>query len=140
VRSASPFDLHGHVAIVTGANHGIGGATARVLADCGSSVFLTYLRQDPSPDPGMADPYERDRSSDAQHIVERIVADGGQAVAIEADLTDDANLGLLFDAAEERLGPVDILVNNASGWPADSFRPEGRSDNGGNSSPCRRRP
>ena len=41
MRSASPFDLHGHVAIVTGANHGIGGATARVLADCGSSVFLT---------------------------------------------------------------------------------------------------
>ncbi len=100
---SAPFDLHGHIAIVTGANHGIGAATAGVLADCGSSVFLTYLRQERSPDFGMPDPGGRDGSSDAQHVVERIVPDGGRAAAIEADLTDAANVGLLFDAAEERL-------------------------------------
>jgi 3-oxoacyl-[acyl-carrier protein] reductase len=126
----APFDIRGHIAIVTGANHGIGAATARVLAGCGSSVFLTYLRHEHSADFSMQDPSVGDRSSDAQHVVELIVADGGRAAAIEADLTDPANVGLLFDAAEEQLGPVDILVNNASGWAADSFRPQGVRDIG----------
>jgi 3-oxoacyl-[acyl-carrier protein] reductase len=44
-------------------------------------------------------------------------------VAVEADHADPATPALLFDAAEERLGPVDILVNNATGWLADTFAP-----------------
>jgi 3-oxoacyl-[acyl-carrier protein] reductase len=44
-------------------------------------------------------------------------------VAVEADLADPATPALLFDAAEEQLGPVDVLVNNASGWLADTFAP-----------------
>jgi 3-oxoacyl-[acyl-carrier protein] reductase len=40
---------------------------------------------------------------------------------VEADLTDPAAPALLFDTAEQRLGPVDILVNNATGWLADTF-------------------
>ena len=47
---------------------------------------------------------------------------GGPAVALEADLADEATPRRLFDAAEERLGPVDILINNASGWVADTFK------------------
>ena len=46
---------------------------------------------------------------------------GGTAVAVEADLSDPAAPALLFDTAEEQLGPVDILVNNATGWLADTF-------------------
>ena len=46
-------------------------------------------------------------------------------MAVEADLSDPASAGLLFDAAERDLGPVDILVNNASGWVADTFGPGG---------------
>jgi 3-oxoacyl-[acyl-carrier protein] reductase len=127
---SAPFDLHGHVAIVTGANHGIGAATARVLAERGAGVLLTYLRPEPSPDLGLPRPYVQDRSSDAQQVVDRIVAGGGQAVAIEANLADEANVALVFDAAEDRWGPVDVLVNNASGWVADSFGPEGTNDIG----------
>ena len=40
---------------------------------------------------------------------------------MEANLADPATAAALFDAAEEHLGPVDILVNNASGWVADTF-------------------
>jgi 3-oxoacyl-[acyl-carrier protein] reductase len=120
---APAFDLHGHVAVVTGANHGIGAATARALAAAGASILLTYLRLDDDPDPGTPDAYARNRGSGADEVVGRILADGGSAVAVEADLADDAAHGPLFDGAEERFGPVDILVNNASGWTADSFGP-----------------
>jgi 3-oxoacyl-[acyl-carrier protein] reductase len=44
---------------------------------------------------------------------------------VEADLTDPAVPAALFDTAEAELGPVDILVNNASGWLADTFAPAG---------------
>jgi 3-oxoacyl-[acyl-carrier protein] reductase len=46
-------------------------------------------------------------------------------VAVEADLSDPATPAMLFDAAEEQLGPADILVNNATGWLADTFAPSG---------------
>ena len=44
---------------------------------------------------------------------------------MEADLSDPATPAMLFDTAEEQLGPVDILVNNATGWLADTFAPSG---------------
>ncbi len=126
VSDVRPFDLHGHVAVVTGANHGIGAATARVLAAGGASVLLTYLRLEMEPDPGLPDSYARERGSHADEVVGRIVADGGEAVALEADLADEGSHTLPFDAAEERFGPVDVVVNNASGWRADSFVPAPR--------------
>ena len=126
VSDVRPFDLHGHVAVVTGANHGIGAATARVLAAAGASVLLTYLRLEMEPDPCIPDSYARERGSHADEVVGRIVADGGVAVALEADLADEGSHTLPFDAAEERFGPVDVVVNNASGWRADSFVPAPR--------------
>ena len=51
---------------------------------------------------------------------------GGDAVAIEADLADRATPARLFDFAESAFGPVDILINNASGWLADTFVPSRR--------------
>ena len=47
---------------------------------------------------------------------------GGRAVAVEADLSDPAAPAALFDAAESDLGPVDILVNNATGWVTENVR------------------
>jgi 3-oxoacyl-[acyl-carrier protein] reductase len=117
-----PLDLSGHVALVTGANHGIGAATAVRLATNGASVLMTYLRIDDAPDPGTPESYRRARASDGGEVVDAIERAGGTARAIELDLADDRSPGLLFDTAEAELGPVDILVNNASGWVADSFR------------------
>ncbi len=120
------FDLANHVALVTGANHGVGAATARVLADCGARVLVTYLRLQAEDDPATPEAYRRDRASDAGQVVAAILAKGGLATAVEADLADPETPRRLFDTAEAELGPVDILVNNASGWLADTFRGETR--------------
>jgi 3-oxoacyl-[acyl-carrier protein] reductase len=111
----------GHTAIVTGANHGIGAATARALARRGCAVLCTFLRLEDPDDPGTPRVYRDNRAQDAAAVVVGIESDGGRAVAMEADLSEPATPGLLFDAAEERFGPVDILVNNATGWLADTF-------------------
>ena len=110
-----------HTAIVTGANHGIGAATAQALARRGCAVLCTYLRLDDPEDPGIPQAHRDYRAQGADAVVARITGQGGTAVAVEADLSDPAAPARLFDAAEERLGPVDILVNNATGWLADTF-------------------
>jgi 3-oxoacyl-[acyl-carrier protein] reductase len=117
------FDLSGHTALVTGANHGIGAAIARGLAASGAAVLLSYLRLHDPPDPGTPDAYGANRASGADEVVEEVRSYGGRAEAVEADLRDTASAQGLFDAAERAFGPVDILVNNASGWTIDTFVP-----------------
>ena len=113
----------GHIAIVTGANHGIGAATAQALAARRCAVLCTFLRVHDAADPGTPQAYRDHRAQDAAAVIARIRDGGGTAAAVEADLSDPAAPGMLFDAAEERFGPVDILVNNATGWLADTFAP-----------------
>src|SRR5215469_9256513 len=112
-----------HTAIVTGANHGIGAATAQALARDGCAVLCTFLRIDDPVDPGIPQTYRERRAQEAEPVAEAIRAAGGRAVAAEADLSDPATPATLFDLAEEHLGPVDVLINNATGWLADTFAP-----------------
>lgn len=119
-----PIDLTGHVAIVTGANHGIGAATAEKLAMSGAAVLITYLAIDDEADPEMSDTYRAQRAIHPESLVSAIRSAGGAAHAVEADLGDSAVPATLFEQAENEFGPVDILVNNASDWVADTFRDE----------------
>src|ERR1700730_7378491 len=98
--------LDGHVAIVTGANHGIGAATARALAQQGAAVLVTWLRVVDTPDPGIPEAYRRNRARGGDDVVAAIVAAGGRAVGIEADLADPNAAARLFDEAERAVGPV----------------------------------
>ena len=129
-------DLSGHVAIVTGANHGIGAATAQALAGAGAgagaSVLLSYLRVDDQPDPGIPQRYRTNRAATADEVVQAIEKAGGSASAVEADLADSDSVPRLFDAAEAQFGPVDILVNNATGWLADTFTTQTSDSEGRN--------
>ena len=113
----------GHVAIVTGSNHGIGAAVARALAAQGVAVLCAYRVIHDEVDPGVPDAYRENRALAGDALVADVRDKGGRAVAVSADLRDPATPAALFDAAEAEFGPVDILINNATGWVQDTFRP-----------------
>ncbi|MBI3973434.1 MAG: SDR family oxidoreductase [Chloroflexi bacterium] len=124
--------LQGKVALVTGANHGIGASTARALAVQGAAVFLSYLRLHRHPVDG-SDPstggqarYFAAQAQSADEVIERIRHAGGRAAALEIDLSDPANVPVLFDRAEAAFGPVDVLVNNAAHSDSSTFVPQER--------------
>lgn len=91
-------ELAGKRALVTGGSRGIGAAIAVALAEKGAAVAITYERA-------------ADR---AAQLVEAIAVKGGKAVAIQADSADPAAIQRSVDEAVERLGGLDILVNNAA--------------------------
>lgn len=113
-------DLNNRVVLVTGANNprGIGAAAVRAFAAQGAAVFISYLRV-PSSETAVASDVP------AQAVVDEVRAAGGRADAWEADLSDPAAIPALFDRAERAFGPVEVLVNNAAAWVADTFVPGG---------------
>jgi NADP-dependent 3-hydroxy acid dehydrogenase YdfG len=88
--------IEGRVALVTGASSGIGEATAQSLADAGAKVALVARRKD---------------RIDA--LAEKLNSAGGTAIAIEADVTDEAKSNEAVTRTVDELGGLDFLINNA---------------------------
>jgi 3-oxoacyl-[acyl-carrier protein] reductase len=90
-------ELTGKVAIVTGASKGIGAAIARRFAEAGAAVAVNYASS----------------KADADRVVDEIIREGGEAVAIQADVAKSADVKRLFKETKAKLGSPNILVNNA---------------------------
>jgi len=91
--------LDGLRALVTGSSRGIGADTATYFAEAGASVVINF----------------RNKEARAIRLVDKIVAAGGSAIALGADLTDPISVAGMLDTIESEWGGLDILVMNASG-------------------------
>jgi 3-oxoacyl-[acyl-carrier protein] reductase len=89
--------LAGKVAVVTGASKGIGAAIAKHLAAEGAAVVVNYASS----------------REGADRVVAEIGREGGQAVAVQANVARQADIGRLFSETKKAFGRLDILVNNA---------------------------
>ncbi len=100
------MELKGKIALVTGASRGIGAATAKLLAARGAAVVVNYFQSEKA----------------ARGVVDAISASGGRAVALNADARERDQVERMVKEAEKALGPLDVLVINASiGFPVKPF-------------------
>jgi NAD(P)-dependent dehydrogenase (short-subunit alcohol dehydrogenase family) len=95
------FGLNGHVAVVTGGGRGIGEGIARDFADAGASVIVAARRK-----------------NEIEAVAAEINAAGGKAMAVVTDVTDEAAVEALGQAAIDAFGKLTIWVNNAGGSTA----------------------
>ncbi len=103
--------MQGKVAFVTGAGTGIGAATALRLAQEGATVVICGRRQAP-----------------LDEVVAQIKAAGGKAEAVQADVSDEAGFTAAIEAAAQRHGKLDVLVNNAIAYSWGSIEDTSTAD------------
>jgi len=94
----STHSLNDHVALVTGSSKGLGAEVAKNLAECGASVVINAFNN----------------IARGEAVAEEITAKGGKAIAIKADVSKESEVKRLIEQAGNELGPVDIVVPNAT--------------------------
>ncbi|MDP7398096.1 MAG: SDR family oxidoreductase, partial [Lentisphaeria bacterium] len=92
------FDLHGKVALVTGASRGIGRQAALTFAEAGADVIVNY----------------RSHADEAEEVAQHIRQEGRRAMVAQCDVADRAGMEAMFAKAAETMGTVDIVVANAA--------------------------
>lgn len=90
-------NLVNKVILVTGSSKGIGKAVAELLAENGAKLIINHSNS----------------ASEAQDVVKNIVSNGGEAIAIKADVSKKEEVEQMFDQAIAHFGKIDVLVNNA---------------------------
>ena len=93
-------NIKGKVVVITGASSGLGEATARLLSAEGATVVLGARRVDR-----------------LQSLADELTAKGGKALAVATDVTDRDQVKRLVDAAVEKFGRIDVMINNAGLMP-----------------------
>jgi 3-oxoacyl-[acyl-carrier protein] reductase len=99
------IDLEKRVALITGGSRGIGRACARLLGEAGARIAVNY---------------RSDRAA-AEEVLLSVREAGGEAVAIQADVSDPGEAARLVESAEREWGGLDIVVNNAAIWTDGSI-------------------
>lgn len=117
--------LGGRGVLVTGANNpsGIGAAIARAFANEGARVFL-HSHRIPNDRGVGGDRYRALQAESCERVIAELRASGAEAAAYEADFGNLDRIPALFEAAERFCGSIEVLVNNAATWGADTFLPE----------------
>jgi 3-oxoacyl-[acyl-carrier protein] reductase len=126
--------LEGRIILITGANHGIGAATAKAFTAQGAQAFITYYRDTcrysgeelaKAREAGVGGDvlYRAMQQQPVEPLVRTIRSQGGVAVACEVDLGVADSIPRLFDLCESEIGPVDILVNNHTHCVPETFDP-----------------
>src|SRR5437899_10341734 len=103
------MDLHGKLALVTGAARGLGRAIAVALADAGCDVAVSDIARDADG----ATPYTLASGDDLAETARAVAQRGRRSAAITADVTSAADVGRMMAETERRLGGLDILIANA---------------------------
>ncbi|GAB3066746.1 3-oxoacyl-ACP reductase [Virgibacillus ainsalahensis] len=102
------MNLKGKITLVTGASRGIGAAIAKDFGDEGAFVIVNYLKSE----------------SRAAAIVDHIQENGGEAISMQADVTDEKSVQDMVTKVVESFGAIDVVVNNA--LPHYTFNPKTR--------------
>lgn len=104
--------INGKVALITGANSGIGASIAQKLAEQGVNVIIHYLQEANANNSSVEHTAKGEKA--ARDVVQSIEKLNGEAAMIDGNLMDNQTINKVFNFAEEVFGPVEILVNNAA--------------------------
>jgi len=96
-KDTAPYSFQGKTAVITGSSRGIGKETAVLFARQGANVVINYIKNKDA----------------AEQTAKTIIKSGGQAITIQADVSDRTAVKKMFEKAHDHFGKIDILVNNA---------------------------